>query len=250
MIMRIKIEQTNYQNITQIRQLFLQQNNFQIRYDACHHRNWADEYLIFGNDSTIGYVSIKGKEDYLKDRDALFEFFLLPEARRHTNLIFNHLVQEINFKFIECQSNDAHLAHLLFEFTKGIRTDTILFSDYLVTNYTLDNVLFRLRKELDPAIDKKKDNGQYILEKAGKVVADGGFLTHYNPPFADLFMKVRSEERNNGFGTIIVQEIKRVCYQQGKVPGARCHIDNKASKATLLKAGFQVAGFMLIGEVK
>jgi hypothetical protein len=33
------------------------------------------------------------------------------------------------------------------------------------------------------------------------------------------------------------------------VPAARCNIENIASKATLLKAGLAIAGYMLMGDV-
>jgi RimJ/RimL family protein N-acetyltransferase len=36
----------------------------------------------------------------------------------------------------------------------------------------------------------------------------------------------------------------------GRVPAARCNINNAASKASLLKAGFKIAGFMVIAEIK
>jgi hypothetical protein len=51
-------------------------------------------------------------------------------------------------------------------------------------------------------------------------------------------------------GSYIVQQVKRECYLAGRVPAARCNMENAASKATLLKAGLAIAGYMLIGEVK
>jgi len=47
-----------------------------------------------------------------------------------------------------------------------------------------------------------------------------------------------------------VQQVIRECYLAGRVPSARCNIENVASKATLLKAGLAIAGHMLMGEVK
>ena len=82
-----------------------------------------------------------------------------------------------------------------------------------------------------------------------EVVATGGFLLHYNFPFADLYMEVRENDRRKGLGSYLIQELKTQCYLAGRIPAARCNINNVASKITLLKAGFQIAGFMLLGTV-
>jgi RimJ/RimL family protein N-acetyltransferase len=92
--------------------------------------------------------------------------------------------------------------------------------------------------------------GEYVLEVAGEVVATGGFMLHYNMPFADLYMEVSESHRKKGLGSLILQELKRECYLAGRVPAARCSIQNVASRAALLKAGLKVAGFMLKGEVR
>jgi ankyrin repeat protein len=46
-----------------------------------------------------------------------------------------------------------------------------------------------------------------------------------------------------------VQELKRVCYEGGNVPGARCNPRNVASRKTLQKAGFVPCGHILNGSV-
>jgi GNAT superfamily N-acetyltransferase len=82
------------------------------------------------------------------------------------------------------------------------------------------------------------------------VIATGGFMLHYNHPFADLYMEVRPDCRRRGIGSSVIQELKRECYLAGRVPAARTSIQNVASRSTLCKAGLRVCGFMLIGEVK
>ena len=62
-------------------------------------------------------------------------------------------------------------------------------------------------------------------------------------------MEVKEGHRGKGMGSYILQEIKKECYLAGRIPAARCNIKNAASKATLLKAGFKVCGYMLIGEI-
>jgi len=92
--------------------------------------------------------------------------------------------------------------------------------------------------------------GDYILELNKEVVASGGFLLHYNFPFADLYMEVKEDHRRQGLGSYLIQELKKQCYLAGRVPAARCNMDNVASGTTLTKVGLAVAGFMLIGAVK
>ncbi len=69
-------------------------------------------------------------------------------------------------------------------------------------------------------------------------------------PFVDLYMEVRKDQLRKGFGSFLIQEIKKQCYLAGRLPAARTGMDNIASRATLIKAGFKVAGFMLSGTIK
>ena len=62
-------------------------------------------------------------------------------------------------------------------------------------------------------------------------------------------MDVAEPFRRRGFGSFLVQELKRVCYEGGHVPAARCGVDNVASRRTLQKAGFVPCGHILQGPV-
>jgi hypothetical protein len=92
--------------------------------------------------------------------------------------------------------------------------------------------------------------GDYVLEVGAEIVATAGFLTHYNMPFADLYMEVRADRRRQGCGSFILQEVKKACYLAGRVPAARCGLDNTASRAALIKAGLRECGVMLTGTIK
>ena len=92
--------------------------------------------------------------------------------------------------------------------------------------------------------------GDFVLERRGEVVATGGFLLHYNEPFADLYMEVVRAHRRQGAATFLVQELIGQCYRAGRVPAARCSVGNLASRATLTKAGLRPCGFMLRGDVR
>jgi len=247
--MNLKATKTDLQAILPLRNLFLQENNFQIRYNACHERGWSDSYLLLADGAEIGYGSVKGKEE-LSDRDAVFEFFVIPPFRKSAHLVFQEFLKTSGATFIECQSNDFLLSSMLFEFSKNIQADVILFEDDFVSQHFILEVIFRKKTENDSAFAHKLEPvGDFVLEQNGEIVATGGFMLHYNKPFADLYMEVREDWRRKGLGSFLLQEIKKECYLAGRVPAARCNIQNQASRATLLKAGFKVAGFMLTGAV-
>ena len=231
------------------RGLFLQENNFQIRYNACHERGWSDSWLISFSDRAIGYGSVKGKDD-LKDRDAIFEFYVIPSYAKHARDIFGTLLTATQAKFIECQSNNLLLSSMLYEYSSGIFADTVLLKEHVTTDLKTPEATFRPRKESDSIFAHAVEPvGSYVLEHRGEVVATGGFLLHYNIPFADLYMEVREDSRRKGFASFLLQEVKRECYLHGRVPAARCGVDNLGSRKSLINAGLTVSGYMLTGEV-
>lgn len=241
---------TDLGEISQLRSLFLQENNFQIRYNACHERGWTDSYVLTCNEEKIGYGSIKGNENR-SDRDTVFEFYILFPFRYLTPLAFLELLRSSGAVFIESQSNDLVLTSLLYHYAQNINSDTILFEENTTTNLLIERVIIRKRLEQDVVFEHKAEPvGDYVLELDKEVVATGGFLLHYNQPFADLYMEVNEAYRRKGLGSFLIQELKKQCYLSGRVPAARCNIANTASKSTLIKAGFQMAGFMLLGKVK
>jgi GNAT superfamily N-acetyltransferase len=127
----------------------------------------------------------------------------------------------------------------------------ILFENSFTSNIKIDTTIFRNRNDNDIVFEHTSEPvGDYVLEVNKQVIATGGFLLHYNKPFADLYMEVEKNHRQKGFGSLLIQELKRQCYLAGRVPAARCNIDNVASRATLTKAGLKIAGFMLFGLVK
>ncbi len=248
--MELKIVKTDLETIQPLRALFLQEKNFQVRYDSCHWRGWADEYVFTDGDAQIGYGSVMGKDD-LKRRNAIFEFYLVPAYRNRTTAIFAELIKVSGVIYIECQSNDLRLSGMLYEFAKNISSDVVLFKAGAESHLTFDDVIFRRKLDTDRLFDHQSEpEGDFVLEKKGEIVASGGFLLHYNKPFADLYMEVQAQHRRKGYGSFLIQEVKKVCYLAGRVPAARCNITNPASKATLLRGGMEIAGYMLTGEVK
>ena len=248
--MSLNINKAELKDILSLRELFLKENNFQVRYDACHARGWTDSYLINKDGADVGYGSVKGKDD-LSLRDAIFEFYLTPKSRKYANAAFEKLIKISGVKNIECQSNDHLLSSMMYEFADHISSDVILFKDNQFAFLNIPEATFRKKIAGDVSFDHKSEpDGDYVIEADGEIVATGGFLLHYNFPFADLYMEVREDRRKKGYGSLLIQELRKACFDAGRVPAARCSITNKASKATLMKGGLQIAGYMITGEIK
>lgn len=248
--MNLQATRTDLSGIRPLRTVFLREINAQVRYHACHERGWSNSYLLKVGDEEVGYGAVKGK-DRLADRDAVFEFFVLPPYRKLISPLFTSLLTASGAHFIECQSNDFLLSSMLYEFALDINADVMLFDDHIPTDYQVRDIIFRSRRKEDLIFEHEHEEpGEYVLEKNGEVVATGGFTTYYNPPFADLFMEVRQDNRRQGLGSYLIQELKKACYQAGRIPAARCAIRNEASRATLLKSGMKACGFMLSGALQ
>jgi RimJ/RimL family protein N-acetyltransferase len=244
--MKIKVTKTRLEQIQPFRALFLHENNFQFIYNKCHDFGWADTYLFTMGEIKIGYGSVWGK-DKREDRDTIFEFYLIKPFRKFSNSVFPEFISASGATFIESQSNDLLLSCLLYEYVQNIHAEAILFEDHFQTNFSIEGVIFRKQKAED---NIGKDAGEYVLEQNDEIVATGGFVRNYNLPYIDMFYEVRENFRQRGLGSLIVQELKREAYLIGRVPAARCNITNQKSKATLLKAGLKVCGFILIGKIK
>jgi GNAT superfamily N-acetyltransferase len=235
--------------IQSLRALFLQESNFQVRYNACHERGWTDSYLLAIDGMDVGYGSVKGQETH--DRDTVFEFYVAPPHRRAASAVFAELLAQSRVKYVECQSNDPLLSPMLYEFAQNIGADTVIFEDHAVTTLAIPGAVVRPRRSGDRMGSQEKElDADYVLELQGEIRATGGFLTHYNVPFADLYMAVRPDCRGRGYASFLLQEVKKACYAAGRVPAARCNIANQASRAALIKGGLRVCGFMLRGDVK
>jgi len=244
--MQIQIVKAGSEDIKDFRKLFLHENIFQFVCDKCHYYGWADTYIFFHNNIQIGYGAVWGT-DKREERDTIFEYYVLPPYRKYNSSIFHQFISASGTSLIECQSNDRLLSSMLYEFAKNINAEAILFEEHIQTNLQIAGVQFG-RKATDD--NNPVHFGGYHLMQNGELAAEGGFLTNYNFPYADIYMDVKENCRQQGLGSLIVQELKKEIYRIGRVPAARCGISNNASKATLIKAGLRPCGFRLKGEIK
>jgi GNAT superfamily N-acetyltransferase len=230
----IRARRVELAEIQSLRALFLQEANVQWVHNSFHERGWSEAYLVTLDEVAIGYGA-RSK----RDPRPLFEMYVLPGQRRLANRAFAELITVSGADCIEAQTNVPLLMQMLLENSREVAAQNVLFEDDIATDHPNPGV------QLVPGAEA----GEYALERDGEVVATGGFLRHYNPPFADLWMEVKEVHRRQGLGSYILQEVKRECYLAGRVPAARCNLANRASKATLLKAGMRVAGHIVTGKI-
>ena len=162
--MKLSATKTSLQEILPLRNLFLQENNFQIRYNAQHERGWSDSYAITHDDEKIGYGSVAGK-DNIPDRDSIFEFYIIPFFRKFASPAFLQLIHASKASYITCQSNDLLLSSLMFEFAQNINADTVLLQEGFTSSICIHNLIFRKRRSDDVAFEHKAEPvGDYVLE--------------------------------------------------------------------------------------
>lgn len=244
--MELRIEKTTSDDVSGLRGLFLNESKFQFIHNKCHLYGWADVYVFVDGTQRVGYGSVWGK-DNRKDRDTVFEYYLIPEYRNRASAIFREFVKVAGTPFMECQTNDPLLAAMMFEQAEDIHAQSVLFEDELETKLNVPGVTFE--KE-NYSTDHPDDRGGYVLKQDGETLATGGFMLNYNFPYADIYMDVKEQHRKRGLGSLMVQELKKEIYKSERVPAARCNVKNQASRATLLKAGFRLCGYWLEGRVK
>jgi arylsulfatase A-like enzyme len=236
--MEVDIHKVPLREVQDLRELFLRENSFQFVHDKCHGAGWADTYLFSIGKEAAGYGSVWGKDDR-KDRDTIFEFYLLGPYLKFAPVIFPSFIIASGAPYMECQTNDRGLADMMFANARNIYAEAILFEDAFATEFVIPHTLFR----------KNNEDTEYLLEHEGEIVATGGYVWNYNFPYIDMYYEVKEGHRKKGFGSLITQELKREAYRLKRVPAARCNVKNNASKSTLLKAGMRVCGHLLYGEL-
>jgi GNAT superfamily N-acetyltransferase len=236
--------------IRALRDMYRLEMSCQIIHDSIHSRpGWTREYSlrIDGNQVGYGSVAIGGPWTEIP---ALYEFFVAGPYRLKVFELFNALQKASGAAKMEIQSNDVLTAAMFHTYAKNVTTESVLFKDEVTTNLVPAGATFRTATEADGLdVSSQQLLWHGVVELDGVVAATGGILFHYNRPYGDIYMDVREEFRRRGLGAFIVQELKRVCYEGGFKPGARCSPKNVPSRRTLQRAGFVPNANILVGEL-
>ena len=240
------------QEIERMRDVYRHEMNCQIIHDSIHARPaWTHEYLITQGGGKVGYGSVAVAGPW-QAKPTVYEYFLLPQHRGRVFDAFASLLTSSGVTAIESQSNDVLLTAMLHTFASAVASESSLFHDKVTTAHALPEAVFRRATPEDTgqvAEQRLDPEARWLVEVGGAVVAAGDILFHYNRPYGDIYMAVGESFRRRGIGTYLVQELKRVCYEDGSVPAARCNPKNVASRQTLQRAGFVPCGHILNGTV-
>ncbi|WP_422931925.1 GNAT family N-acetyltransferase [Singulisphaera sp. PoT] len=230
------------------RELYRQEMNCQIIHDSLPRRGFGNLFQFRIDGRAVGHGFVMGYQG--EPKDLVREFYVLPAYRGAALKLFRRLVETSKATRIEVQTNDVLLTMMFYDHATEVVSERMLFRDALTTNLAVPGVIFRRATDADKQriFDDQADSvGDWLLECGEAIVATGGFLTHYNPPYADIYMNVSSTHRRRGYGSYFVQELKRACYEAGHIPAARCDVSNTGSRSTLEKAGLLPCARVLLG---
>jgi GNAT superfamily N-acetyltransferase len=250
--MRPHAELTSQEAIVPLRARHRQEMNCQIVHDSIHRRDgWALSYALHLGDVMAGFGSVAVGGPW-KDKPTFFEFYVLPEYRARAFDLFEAFLATAKPRFLEVQTNER-LAHLMaLTWGGNLISEKIVFHDQRTTSYSLQGAVLRrvtADDEIRACLERRQGGGEWVLESDGKTAARGGILFHYNRPYGDVYMEVAEPFQRRGLGSYLVQELKRISYELGAVPCARCNPTNVASRRTLAKAGFAPFAHILTGTL-
>jgi GNAT superfamily N-acetyltransferase len=245
--MSIEVSRVEVDDIMPLRELHRQQMNCQIMHDSFPRRGFSDPYLIHVEGRIAGYGLVANQHW----PETVHEFYASPAYRAAALPMFRQLLEVSQATGILAQTNDRLQMLMLYDCAANITSDTILFEDGFTTHLTCPAGVLRKVTEADEERfrEHKLEGGDWMIESEGVPVATGGVTFHYNPPYGDIYMRVHEQYRGRGYGSYLVQELKRIAYEIGKTPAARCNVSNTASRKTLQKAGMLPCCRLLVGEV-
>lgn len=239
-------------DVMPLRERYREEMNCQIVHDSIHRRvGWTLTYLLESGGVQVGFGSVAIGGPW-KDKPTLFEFYVLPGQRTRAFELFEALLASADARFMEIQSNDVILAAMFHTYAREIASEKIVFHDKLTTALPANGATLQRAtsdEETLICIEQRQGGPEWLLEVDGKIAGQGGILFHYNRPYGDLYMEVAEPYRRRGLGSWLVQELKRLAYELGAVPCARCSPANLASRRTLQKAGFVPFAHMLTGNI-
>jgi len=250
--MTIECTATDLPTIAHLRDIYRHEMHCQIMFDSLHIRpGWTTPYLLKIDGAPAGY----GAEAHAgpwKDKPTIFEFFVLPTQRHHAIRLFKQLIAATGIRSVETQTNRTLLSVMLHSFCPSVTAEAILYEDRLLTSLSIPDAIVRpvTSNDATEIASRQLDaDAQWLVQFGDQIVGTGGILYHYNRPYGDIYMAVAEPFRRHGLGAFLVQELKRICYENGSIPAARCNVNNIASQMTLQKAGFVPCGNIVTGTV-
>ena len=243
---------TSAHDVLPLRVRYREEMHCQIVHDSIHQREgWTVTYLLTLGSATAGYASVAIGGPW-KDKPTVIEFYVSPAHRTRAFDLFDAFLAASGAQFMEIQSNDVLLAVMLHTYARDIWTEKIIFHDGFTTALPSNGAVLRQmtsEEETRQCIAARQGGPEWQLLVGGEAAATGGVLYHYNRPYGDIYMEVAEPFRQRGFGAYLVQELKRLAYEYGSIPCARCSPANIPSRKTLQKAGLVPFATILNGTI-
>ena len=224
----------------------------QIVHDSIHTRSgWTTSYLlqVGGRVAGFGSVAVAGP---WKDKPTIFEFYVLPARRDRAFELFEAFAGASGARFFEVQTSDSLLTVMLHTYGSDFATEKIVFRDELTTSWPAQGATLKrvtAERESVCCFEARAGKSEWLIQLESKGVGTGGLMFHYNYPHCDVYMEVAEPYRRRGLGSYFVQELKRIAYEMGGIPAARCDPNNVASRRTLQKAGFIPFANIMHGKI-
>lgn len=241
------------QDVLPLRVRYRAEANCQITKDSIHTRpGWTRSYLLHigGHIAGFGSVAVAGP---WTDKPTVIEFYVLPEWRGRAFDLFEAFVAASGPSFFEVQTSDSLLTAMLFTYGCEFVSESIVFRDELTTSLPSQGATLKRvtsEKESGLCFKARQGSSEWQIELEAKVVGTGGLTFHYNYPYCDVYMEIVETSRRRGLGAYFVQELKRIAYEMGGIPAARCNPKNAASRKTLQKAGLVPFAHIVDGKIK
>ena len=240
------------QDILPLRVRYRAEANGQITHDSIHSRpGWTRSYLLHVSGRVAGFGSVAVAGPWT-DKPTVFEFYILPEWRGRAFELYEAFVAASGARFFEVQTSDSLLTAMLFTYGCEFASESVVFRDEITTSLpgqgaTLKRVT--TEQESVRCFESRRGNSEWQIVLEGKAVGTGGLMFHYNHPYCDVYIDIAETHRGRGLGAYFVQELKRIAYEMGGIPAARCNPTNIASRKTLQKAGFVPFAHIVDGKI-
>jgi GNAT superfamily N-acetyltransferase len=208
-------------------------------------RGLGEVYLLRVGAQGVGYGVVGGAPG--EARDEVSEWYTEGVNAEDEAALLRALIAASGARRMCVQSNDWGALRVMTTHAATIETGSILFRDGGGETPGLSARLAFRRLEAGALVftHTSEPVGAWCVEERGEVVATGGVLTHYNPPFGDIHMEVAPGARGRGIGSFLVGRLRAFCREAGLRASARCRAENAASRACLARGGMEVCGVML-----